>query len=287
MAKWNLTRITAMHYVKLVFRSCLFIAAALIYIVGRINHLENPFAMFERDYLMLSIIWIFFVVSMGLRFFPSKFESMGCQKQFTRNYKPTGYDGKPELTSNTITIEIAILWILINGIFGALYLTGVFDRGIMLLISLAFSICDIICILFFCPFQTWFMKNKCCGSCRIYNWDYAMMFTPLLFVRSFYTWSLFAMALLLVVRWEISVYKHPERFSEATNACLSCKNCPEKLCHHKKQLQSFLKQNKHLLRFNENVEYHMNRLHESAEKLKENVQSIRDEMKDQHNKKGE
>ena len=95
-----------------------------------------------------------------------------------------------------------------------------------------------ICILFFCPFQTWFMKNKCCGSCRIYNWDYAMMFTPLFFVRENYAWSLLVLSSALLVRWEVTFYLHPERFSENTNEYLMCRNCTERLCAHKKQLST-------------------------------------------------
>ena len=37
---------------------------------------------------------------------------------------------------------------------------------------------------------------------------------------------------------EIAVYRYPERFSEKTNAYLHCENCTEKLCTHKKQLQT-------------------------------------------------
>lgn len=77
-------------------------------------------------------------------------------------------------------------------------------------------------------FRAWFMKNKCCSSCRIYNWDYAMMFTPLFFVRKTYTWSLLVLSVALLVRWEITFYLHPERFSEKTNDYLQCKNCTEK-----------------------------------------------------------
>lgn len=110
-----------------------------------------------------------------------------------------------------------------------------------------------ICILFFCPFQTWLMKNKCCTSCRIYNWDFVMMFTPLLFIRSYATWSLFAMAFILFLRWEITLSLHPERFAENTNASLSCGCCEEKLCHHKGQLQSFLKKNRNQLQLKGNA----------------------------------
>ena len=86
------------------------------------------------------------------------------------------------------------------------------------------------------------MKNKCCSTCRIYNWDYAMMFTPLFFVRKTYTWSLLVLSVALLVRWEITFFLHPERFSEKTNDYLQCRNCTEKLCVHKKQLITLRKQ---------------------------------------------
>ena len=154
---------------------------------------------------------------------------------------PTG-NTNPVVHDNNATVLVAIVWILLNGAIGWLFMLNVIDEGILLLVSLAYSVCDMICILFFCPFQTWFLKNKCCVSCRIYNWDYAMMFTPLFFVRKIYTWSLLVAAVALMIRWEITVYRFPERFSENTNAYLNCSNCTEKLCSHKKQLKSLWKQ---------------------------------------------
>ena len=129
----------------------------------------------------------------------------------------------------------------LNSAIGALYFTGIIDKGILILIAIVYSICDIICILYFCPFQTWFMKNRCCTTCRIYNWDFAMMFTPLVFIPSLYTYSLLGCAVLLLLRWEITYRLHPERFSVLTNKCLDCSRCEEKLCSHKKQLKSFLR----------------------------------------------
>ena len=70
-----------------------------------------------------------------------------------------------------------------------------------------------------------------------------MMFTPFLFIPRFYTWSLLALALLLLIRWEVTLKRHPERFSEATNCSLSCANCEEKLCQHKTQLRQFITKN--------------------------------------------
>ena len=69
-----------------------------------------------------------------------------------------------------------------------------------------------------------------------------MMFTPLFFVRKYYTWSLLALSIALMLRWEITFFRHPERFSEQTNEYLRCENCTEKLCTHKRQLWRLWKQ---------------------------------------------
>lgn len=241
-----LSAISAIHYFKLVFRSCLFVTALVLYIINRINGTasEAPFGNISKMPFILVFIWVVFVVEMFFRCFPSKLESMGCQKQFSKNYKPVKKGAKPQNQSGIVTFAVFSAWTALNAVIGILYFSGLIDAGILLLISLFYSVCDMICILFFCPFQSWFMKNRCCASCRIYNWDYAMMFTPLVFVPTFYTWSLLALAVLLLVIWEVTYKLHPERFSEASNACLACANCPEKLCQHKKHLRIFWKKNK-------------------------------------------
>ena len=233
-----------MHYVKLILRSILFIAALVAYILNRVRGTGEFFGGYEDNGFVLSLLWVWFVVEMVLRFFPARLESMGCQKQFKRNYKPTGSSGVTQRDISHGVILALGAWISLNAVIAVLYFTSVIDKGILLLISLAYSVCDIICILFFCPFQTWFMKNKCCKTCRIYNWDYAMMFTPLAFIDNIYAISLFALAVALLVKWELTAFLHPERFSECTNASLACRDCHEKLCHHKHQLKKFLKNGK-------------------------------------------
>lgn len=238
--KRKITAICLLHYVKLVYRSLLFLLAGTLYVVHCIEESREVFGGYEKKYWLLGIVWLVYVVEMICRFFPSRLESMGCGKQFKRNYKPTGAPS-PQLQSGKSTFTVFISWIALNGMIGLLYGLGIVDGGILVLISLGYGICDMICILFFCPFQTWFMKNRCCTVCRIYNWDFAMMFTPLIFIPDKYTWSLLSLSLLLLFRWEIALRRHPERFSEKTNAALNCSNCEEKLCHHKKQLLDFWK----------------------------------------------
>ena len=159
--KRKLTLICVLHYLKLTYRSLLFILAAVMYVVGRIRGTGEFFGELKKEYWLLGVIWLVYVAEMACRFFPSRLESPGCQKQFGKNYIPTG-ESQPKLQSWKRTLAVALAW--------------------------------------------------------------------------------FALALL--ARWEITVHRHPERFSEKTNARLSCKNCEEKLCHHKKQLQGFLKKYK-------------------------------------------
>ncbi len=255
--KEKVSNISLLHYYKLVFRSFLFIVAAGMYIYSKIkpetfnnafkftsNDLAGLFNDFNYLSAFLLLVWLFEIFEMVLRFFPSRFESMGCQKQFTCNYMPRETETPARYRDSMRGVVLTgILWAALIGIFGVFHFIfpNHFDQGILLLITLFFSICDMICILFFCPFQTWFMKNKCCGSCRIYNWDYFMMFSPLIFIPSWYTWTLFFCSLLLLIRWEVTAALHPERFLERTNEALTCANCPEKLCHHKRQLRHYLK----------------------------------------------
>ena len=226
---------SALHYVRLVYRSALFVLLLISYLRLRLS--GGDAQALDLPPVLLNVTWLVFVVEMVLRFFPSRYESPGSQKQFARNYIKTGQTDIA-IPDNNAVVLVALIWIIFNGLFGALHMLGVLDDGIMILLCGFYSVCDMICILFFCPFQTLLLKNKCCSSCRIYNWDYAMMFTPLFFIKRNYTWWLLALSVALLVRWEITFYRHPERFSENTNEYLKCRNCTEKLCVHKKQLKT-------------------------------------------------
>ena len=237
-----MSRILLLHYWKLTYRSALFLAALVIYIIYREDTMGFIAELRGKAPVIFALIWGVLALEMVLRFIPSPLESMGCQKQFARNYHPIrSNDGIRPASPNKGVLISALAWIALNGAVGAFFFTGIIDEGILLLISLAYSVCDMICILFFCPFQTWFMKNRCCGTCRIYNWDFLMMCTPLIFIDSWYTRSLTLLAAVLFIKWEVTAFLHPERFCTDTNHALSCAECEEKLCHHKTQLLNFWK----------------------------------------------
>ena len=242
--------ISRLNYIRLFYRGTLLLGLLIYYILFRIYGI--PFFDYKNvlTIVVVGFITLSFVGEMIERFIPSKTASMGSQKQHKRNYRPSGEE-KPVLQAWPRTLLVFASWITLNAIFGTLYFLHIFDQGILMLISLVYSVSDMICILFFCPFQTWMMHNRCCTTCRIYNWDFAMMFTPLIFivvdkVEGNYIVNPFAIilvatSLVLLIKWEITYRMHPERFSDTTNLSIRCENCTEKLCSHKKQLQKFLK----------------------------------------------
>ena len=52
----------------------------------------------------------------------------------------------------------------------------------------------------------------------------------LLFAGLVYAWSLILLSVLVVIVWEVQVYRHPERFWEGANQALKCGECTDKLC---------------------------------------------------------
>ena len=255
--KIRISIISKLNYLRLFYRSGLFLALLVYYILSRVY--DIPFFDYTNiaTLLVVGLITLSFVGEMIERFIPSKTSSMGSQKQHYRNYRPSG-ETEPELQSWKVTLLVFVSWVAFNAIFGTLYFLHIIDQGILMLLSLAYSISDMICILYFCPFQTWMMHNRCCTTCRIYNWDFAMMFTPLVFIivtkeENGYFVNPFALvlvltALALLLKWEFTYHLHPERFSDKTNLSIRCENCQEKLCAHKKQLQKLLKKSRELLR---------------------------------------
>ena len=244
--KYEFSLITIAHYQKLILRSLFFLLGMTIWIYGVATGQQETVLESPIVFILLLFAAVFFCIEMISRLLPSPIESMGCEKQFHRNLKRSAVP-KPILQSWKKTFAVVISWVVFNGTIGFFYLSDAFpviDTGFMYVMCLAYAVCDMICILFFCPFQTWIMKNKCCGTCRMYNWDYAMMFTPLVFVVTIPSYIVLGMALFVLVVWEYRYRMHPERFSEATNENLSCKNCKEKLCRHKKQLSHYLEKNR-------------------------------------------
>ena len=79
MSKHRLTIVSTIHYIRLVYRSALFILLLISYISYRLHAGVEITSRLESWPAIIRITWTVFVLEMIMRFFPSRFESPGCQ----------------------------------------------------------------------------------------------------------------------------------------------------------------------------------------------------------------
>ena len=241
-----MTRMMKRALINFGFRVFVFVFIFSLYVmnkealVGFMTH-KFTFGISEYGISPLHVLWGIFMIMMLQHIFPHPQLSMAFKKGKNTGYEEVeGYSRLDLLefvqSMNLKSWKVMLLWLSCNAFFALLYLLGLIDAADMLMLTVFFYLCDYICILFFCPFQTLIMKNRCCINCRIYDWGYFMMFTPMLFIKNFFSWSLFFMALVVLIRWELTYSKHPERFWHGSNKKLQCNNCNEKLCQIKKHI---------------------------------------------------
>ena len=246
LAKLIKTSMMKRYMVKLVMRIIIFLGVLGIYIgdkEGVCNLVTQPM---WKEITFLHILWAIFMAIMLLHIFPIKNLSMALRKAQKKEYvEVTEYD---ELEmhrfvkdQNIKAWKVMLVWLLFKCIWGALYLFKVIDSADLLMLTVFYFLCDYICILFYCPFQSVIMKNKCCVNCRIYDWGHFMMFTPMLFIRNFFSWSLFFTSCVVLIHWEIRYAKYPERFWSGSNQILKCGNCKDKTCQIKNKLKKAYK----------------------------------------------
>ena len=195
----------------------------------------KPGGFFKR-FSILHVLWLIWIVDMLLQLLPVRhIVPLGSQKHMSICFKEIkdkiNYKSLKEYVSSTTraAYRVLILWVLLLSVIGALYFTGVIDHKWLFMISAAFYVCDLVCVLIWCPFRL-IVGTRCCTTCRIYNWDHMMMFTPMMFIISGYCSSLLLLALAIFAVWEACVMIYPERFWEKSNAALKCSECTDKLC---------------------------------------------------------
>ncbi len=244
---------------KLIFRCCVFLAVLLAYLFApdyfdliltpkvRMEWLLSGLSMEQireilgqYNILWVYVVWAILMASMLLQMIPqNKRITMGSKKGFASHYRRAENFSELEMyqyvqKNNLAAIWVLLVWLSFNAIFGILYVADIIETKELILLSVFYYVCDLICVVIWCPFQNYIIKNRCCVNCRIFNWGYFMMFTPMLFIRNFFTWSLFFTSIVLMLRWEITLLKHPEQFWEGSNDALRCENCKDKICKFKK-----------------------------------------------------
>lgn len=235
------------YILKFIIRLAVFLSVFSLYVTNRqllddflANKYFFPIGSFQIS--PLHILWALFMLMMLLHLFPNKTLTMALMKSKESNYEEVEGYSKLKLLEyaqdqNVRAWKVMLLWLSFNAIWGFLYLFDVIAAVDLWMLTVFYFLCDYICILFYCPFQTYLMGNKCCVNCRIYDWGHFMMFTPMLFIRSFYSWSLFFTALVVLIRWEIVYTGNPHLFWSGSNKRLQCSHCKDKTCQMKNKIK--------------------------------------------------
>ena len=233
--KTPLSPIRKRYIFRLVARCLILLFALALYISGFEKHdILQGFSFFHK-FSLLHLLWGIWMLDMLQQLIPAKNIALGSHKVFRKRFRPAldrfSMDAlkKHILTTTRSAYKVMILWIALIAALGLLKHWKVLTDIHLFLVSVLFYVCDLICVLIWCPFRL-IMKNKCCTTCRIFNWDHLMMFTPMLFVKGFFSLSLLAMSIVVWCAWELCVLLYPERFWEKSNIALKCSECTDKLC---------------------------------------------------------
>ena len=234
----QVTKMLRSYLVRFSFRLLVLINVFCVYLTNRslLDFTKNPKLLHP-----INLLWLIFLISFAMQLSPKSRVSRGCLKQF-----PAYYD-KIEAVVDDIRLRtklsrldlgatrVGLVWAALNLAIAFCFYRRWIGVPTMVLIASFYYVSDIICIAFYCPFQSLFMKNKCCVTCRIFAWGTIMVATPYIFIPHFYSWSLVGLALVCTFLWEYTYRRYPERFLEETNAFLACENCTDHLCVIKKR----------------------------------------------------
>lgn len=270
-----MTKIKKLYLFRVIGRIVVFTVCAILILLEMFNvanfNFQNALTglgFFDfKHFSPIHIVWVLLAHYMIVDLFFSKLRHPGSAKHFGRHYMKKEYD-KEELKKTKKFYDKGALYTALSftalnlAIGAAVYLVDHFGlipgdakgflfwnqdsnkAGLILLIfQLFYFASDFICVMFFCPFQSWMMKNRCCRTCRIFNWGAIMIEVPMiiymvLYGFSFYALSLSILGLVVFLKWEITLMAHPERFFQISNDYLSCSTCKDPFCSIKPKVKS-------------------------------------------------
>ena len=218
-------------YWKLTIKGAVVIAAGLFAIFS--PRLISLFALPAGSPVKIyHILWALTILILVKRMVPALNKKMTSGKIYGKNFSAADVDeekvrhgfAKIKKTADSGAARSALYWLLLLADMWLWRHVGILPDVWIYVIVIFFIFMDQFCITVFCPFK-WLIKNKCCNACRINNWGYLMAFSPLVFIPTFWTYSIVALSIINVVQWEVLYFLHPERFSDIYNANLRCRNC--------------------------------------------------------------
>ena len=122
------------------------------------------------NHFWVYLVWGLIMIEMVIAMLPdSKYLTMGSKKEFPDYYVPVdGYD-RLELyqyvqKNNLGAMWTLIVWMCFNAVFGALYVLDVIAEKELLLLCVFFYLADLICVVIWCPFQSFFLRTSAAST---------------------------------------------------------------------------------------------------------------------------
>ncbi|MFC1790612.1 hypothetical protein ACFLZP_03985 [Patescibacteria group bacterium] len=176
------------------------------------------------------LVWAYVCWRMIKPLFPRLNKGSQGGKCFSNNFEPIQQNlSKKNLLKKVIRqtdkaeLRVVAFWLVLLAIPGILYYGGIISELGIYNAFFVFLLLDRIAVLYWCPFRDWLVKNRCCNDCVVNKWGYLIVASSLIYIPSFWTYSVIFLAALNLIQWEWLRYKHPERFSPLFNKSLACK----------------------------------------------------------------
>ncbi|MCQ2416510.1 MAG: hypothetical protein MJ071_01705 [Oscillospiraceae bacterium] len=236
--QFSVSKTRKIYISQLVVR-CVVLAACILLVIFRPEETDilQGWHFFQR-FSPLHLLWGIWMMEMLFQLIPVKKRlviALGSQKHFGIRFQPMKEAiNYPALRRHIIqttkaAYKVFAIWAAVVSVLSVLRYMDILNNIWLFMVTMAFYVCDLICVLVWCPFRL-IVKAKCCTTCRIFNWDHLMMFSPMLMIGGFYSVTLVLMAFADWLIWELCIMMYPERFWENTNGALRCSNCTDKLC---------------------------------------------------------
>ncbi|MCC3868434.1 hypothetical protein [Terrisporobacter mayombei] len=215
---------------RFIFRTILLIIFIILFIIGKDKIISILNYEIIYSIKIYHLIWLYLMLETVILIIPYTNNHSYNGKLFLKHYRPVdNYDEKKLQKyikkNNKHARSVFVAWIVLNVVLFIIYYNYNLSTPYIFLIFMIYYWTDMFCVNVWCPFHKLFFKSKCCNECRIYNWDHVMFCTPLLLIKSFWSYSLFLLSFFAFIQWEYMIKKHPERFSPSTNKKLQCKDC--------------------------------------------------------------
>ena len=152
------------YMIKLLIRVMVFVIVLVGYLFDRERLIEFMIQPITMGVTPLHLLWMMFMVMMLFHIFPTDKLTMALRKSEKRTYEETPEYSKEELydfvrNQNIRAWIVMLVWLVFNAIFGLLYVQDIINEADLFMLTVFYFLSDYICILFFCPFQTFIMKN--------------------------------------------------------------------------------------------------------------------------------